>query len=73
MPRFAKGGAVKTADIRNIESTTITKGGNRSVHLDINTLDVASFADFLRNGAVDEIRKAFFEEDLNFAGNSGVF
>ena len=73
MPRFAKGGAVKTADIRNIESTTITKGGNRSVHLDINTLDAASFADFLRNGAVDEIRKAFFEEDLNFAGNSGVF
>ena len=73
IPRFAKGGAVKTADIRNIESTTITKGGNRSVHLDINTLDAASFADFLRNGAVDEIRKAFFEEDLNFAGSSGVF
>ncbi|MFR1863184.1 MAG: hypothetical protein ACLTJQ_07125 [Dialister invisus] len=73
MPRFAKGGAVKTADIRNVESTTITKGGNRSVYFNISALDPENFMDLLRNSYGDKIRQYLFDNSRDFATESGLF
>ncbi|WP_081651676.1 tape measure protein [Megasphaera massiliensis] len=44
-----------------------------NVSLNVNALDSASFVDFLRNGGLDTIRQAIFENDRNFGTEAGVF
>lgn len=72
MPRFAKGGAVKSSNIRTIETATVTSG-NKTVQLNISTLDASSFTDFLRNGGGEEINRYVNENSLNFNPDKGVW
>lgn len=44
-----------------------------NVSMNVSTLDSSSFTDFLRNGGLDTIRQALFENDRNFATEAGVF
>lgn len=44
-----------------------------NVSMHVSTLDSSSFTDFLRNGGLDTIRQALFENDRNFATEAGVF
>lgn len=44
-----------------------------NVSLNVSALDSASFVDFLRNGGLDTIRQAIFENDRNFGTEAGVF
>ena len=44
-----------------------------NVSMNVSTLDASSFTDFLRNGGLDTIRQALFENDRNFATEAGVF
>ena len=73
MPRFAKGGAVKAADIQRVESTTIANGGSRSVYFNISALDPENFMDLLRNSYGDKIRQYLFDNSRDFATESGLF
>lgn len=50
--------------------------GGKSVNqvsMNVSTIDSSSFTDFLRNGGLDTIRQALFENDRNFASEAGVF
>lgn len=44
-----------------------------NVSMNVSALDSSSFTDFLRNGGLDTIRQALFENDRNFATEAGVF
>lgn len=61
VPEFSDGG-----DVGDIAS-----GGN--VTLAVSAMDASSFVDFLRNGAMDSIKQALFENTRDFTTESGVW
>lgn len=67
MPTFADGGTVGSTSNAGAQ-----QAGN-TVSLSVNTLDASSFTDFLRNGGLDTLRQALFENNRNFASEAGLF
>jgi hypothetical protein len=57
------------------EKMGLTSQGQQvnSVSLNVSALDSSSFSDFLRNGGLDEVRQALFDNNRNFATDTGVF
>lgn len=47
--------------------------GGASVSVSVNTLDSASFSEFLQRGGLSAVKQAFFDDDLNFATSAGTF
>ena len=72
MPRFATGGSVPSKNIR-INTVPASNGNGGTVNLSINAIDASSFGDFMDNGGLDEIRQKLFENNRNFASESGVW
>lgn len=61
---FADGGSV---------GTPVTTAGTAPLNIHISALDASSFMDFLHSGGLDTLRQALFDNDRNFATESGVF
>ena len=68
LPRYADGGEVGGAGV------SIGGGASSpSVTLNVSAMDASSFTDFLRNGGLDTIRQALFDNNRNFGTEAGVW
>ena len=68
LPKYADGGEVG--------GTGVSIGGGASspsVTLNVSAMDASSFTDFLRNGGLDTIRQALFDNNRNFGTEAGVW
>lgn len=68
LPHYADGGEVG--------GTGVSIGGGASspsITLNVSAMDASSFTDFLRNGGLDTIRQALFDNNRNFGTEAGVW
>lgn len=72
---FADGGVVDAGAFASHPVANSTKNENRtaSISLNVSAMDAESFAGFLRNGGLDEIRQALFDNNRNFGDLAGVW
>ena len=68
LPKYADGGEVGGAGV------SIGGGASSpSITLNVSAMDASSFTDFLRNGGLDTIRQALFDNNRNFGTEAGVW
>lgn len=68
LPHYADGGEVGGAGV------SIGGGASSpSITLNVSAMDASSFTDFLRNGGLDTIRQALFDNNRNFGTEAGVW
>ena len=68
LPKYADGGEVGGAGV------SIGGGASSlSITLNVSAMDASSFTDFLRNGGLDTIRQALFDNNRNFGTDAGVW
>lgn len=72
---FADGGVVDAGAFASHPVANNTKNENRTANISLNVsaVDAESFAGFLRNGGLDEIRQALFDNNRNFGDLAGVW
>ena len=72
---FADGGVVDAGAFASHPVANSTKNENRTANISLNVsaVDAESFAGFLRNGGLDEIRQALFDNNRNFGDLAGVW
>lgn len=71
---FADGGIVSaSAFVGKSQAPAKSTPVPANVNLSITAMDASGFSDFLRNGGLDEIKQALFDNDRNFASAAGVW
>lgn len=71
---FADGGVVSaSAFVGKSQAPAKSTPVPANVNLSITAMDASGFSDFLRNGGLDEIKQALFDNDRNFASAAGVW
>lgn len=71
---FADGGiASASAFVGKSQAPAKSTPVPANVNLSITAMDASGFSDFLRNGGLDEIKQALFDNDRNFASAAGVW
>lgn len=71
---FADGGIVSaSAFVGKSQAPAKSTSVPANVSLSITAMDASGFSDFLRNGGLDEIKQALFDNDRNFASAAGVW
>lgn len=71
---FADGGIVSASSfVGKSQSPAKSTPVPTNVNLSITAMDASGFSDFLRNGGLDEIKQALFDNDRNFASAAGVW
>lgn len=71
---FADGGIVSaSAFVGKSQAPVKSMPVPANVNLSITAMDASGFSDFLRNGGLDEIKQALFDNDRNFASVAGVW
>lgn len=71
---FADGGiASASAFVGKSQAPVKSMPAPANVNLSITAMDASGFSDFLRNGGLDEIKQALFDNDRNFASAAGVW
>ncbi|WP_302610663.1 tape measure protein [uncultured Mitsuokella sp.] len=68
LPKYADGGEVGGAG-----GVAGAGAASPSVTLNVSAMDASSFTDFLRNGGLDTIRQALFDNNRNFGTEAGVW
>lgn len=66
LPHFSEGGAVSG-------KSPETMDGGASVTVNVSAIDASSFSAFLERGGLDSIRQALFDNNREFATESGVW
>ena len=71
---FATGGLVGSSGGYKAESSGGAGGAsNRSVTLNVSTIDASGFSDFLARGGMDSIKQMLFDGNRDFTTTAGVW